>query len=194
MFFLQRPNKSQIAACLDRLKDSNPTYPNPGLTHPDRTRSKEALEPPDTFHVDQHSIILGQGQATFEHASKALFNWKMYETGWTFLEPQIPPKAGNAYTVTAKHFGFYSLNPVQVIYTTQTDTRACFAVGSLPGHVEHGEERFMLELSPAGVTFEILAVSRPASPLVRLAAPLGRRIQEKFFEDAQKLMRIATSP
>ena len=183
MFFLQRPTKSQITACLKRC-DLQPTYPNPGLTHPDK-----ALEPPNTFHVDRHSVTLGQGQEVFERAKKALFSWRMYETGWTFLEPQTPPKAGSVHAVTAKHFGFYSLNPVQVIYTVQTDARACFAVGSLPGHVEHGEERFLLELAPAGVVFEILAVSRPASPLVRLAAPLGRRIQGAFFRDAQEAMK-----
>ena len=72
-----------------------------------------------------------------------------------------------------------------------------FAVGTLPGHVECGEERFTVEWQAADDTvfYEVFAFSRPDHPLVRLAGPLARRIQRRFALDSlQSMVRSITLP
>ena len=66
-----------------------------------------------------------------------------------------------------------------------------FAYGTLPGHVETGEELFLVEWDQAtdAVTYNILAFSRPRHPLVRLGRPLVRRLQQRFREDSAAAMQ-----
>ena len=69
-----------------------------------------------------------------------------------------------------------------------------FAYGTLPGHVERGEERFQVSFNPASgeVKYEISAFSRPAVLLSKLGYPFVRRLQERFAESsAQALARAA---
>ena len=56
--------------------------------------------------------------------------------------------------------------------------RRGFSYGTLTGHPETGEERFLLErLDDGRVTLTITAISRPASTLARLGGPLTRAAQ-----------------
>jgi uncharacterized protein (UPF0548 family) len=68
--------------------------------------------------------------------------------------------------------------PVRVIEVIDTAGATGFAYGTLPGHPESGEERFLVRLDPEGtVRAEIRAFSRPGRWFSRLARPAGRRIQ-----------------
>jgi uncharacterized protein (UPF0548 family) len=65
------------------------------------------------------------------------------------------------------------------VYVIDEPRRRGFAYGTLPGHPECGEEAFLLERHDDGrVTFTIIAFSRPAHALAKLAGPLVRRIQD----------------
>ena len=65
--------------------------------------------------------------------------------------------------------------PCRVIEVIEEPHRRGFTYGTLPGHPEAGEERFLLEQHPDGrVSFTITACSRPATVLVRMAGPLNR--------------------
>lgn len=55
-----------------------------------------------------------------------------------------------------------------------------FAYGTLPGHPEAGEERFLIHFDTVRAT--IRAFSRPARWYTKLGAPLARRIQDKTTE------------
>jgi uncharacterized protein (UPF0548 family) len=68
-----------------------------------------------------------------------------------------------------------------------------FAVGTLPDHVERGEERFAVEWHEAddAVYYEVFAFSRPAHPLVKATQPLARRIQRRFAVDSLRSMQVA---
>lgn len=65
-----------------------------------------------------------------------------------------------------------------------------FAYGTLPGHAEIGEERFLLEWDRAtdSVCYDILAFSRPNHFLTRLGYPLVRRTQKRFGRDSAVAM------
>ena len=61
-----------------------------------------------------------------------------------------------------------------------------FAFGTLPSHVECGEERFLVEWdrNDDNVWYDILAFSRPKFWVCRLGQPLVRRLQRKFARDS----------
>ena len=75
-------------------------------------------------------------------------------------------------------------------------SRFGFAYGTLPGHVESGEERFLIEWERDGssVWYDILAFSRPNHFLARLGYPLVRREQKRFRRDsAASMLRAVRS-
>jgi len=54
-----------------------------------------------------------------------------------------------------------------------------FAYGTLPGHPESGEERFLVHLNDDHiVTAQIRAFSRPGRWFTRLGRPIARRVQD----------------
>jgi uncharacterized protein (UPF0548 family) len=64
-----------------------------------------------------------------------------------------------------------------------------FAYGTLPGHVEAGEERFLVEwLADDAVWYDLLAISRPRYWGARLAYPLARRLQRTFAQRSRARM------
>jgi uncharacterized protein (UPF0548 family) len=167
------------------------------FSYPEVGASREG--PPPGYGVNHHRGRLGEGPETFERAVEAMRRWKMYETGWTrLLWPEAPISEGTVIGVLGRHLGFVSLNACRIVYTVEDDgpvRRYGFAVGTLPGHVERGEERFTVEWHAAGdsVFYDLFAFSRPAHPLARAAPPLARLIQRRFALDSLRSMRTAVS-
>ena len=66
-----------------------------------------------------------------------------------------------------------------------------FAYGTLPDHVESGEERFVVEWDEASgeVWYDILAFSRLRHPLVRIGNPYVRRMQKRFGKESAAAMQ-----
>jgi uncharacterized protein (UPF0548 family) len=66
-----------------------------------------------------------------------------------------------------------------------------FVYGTLPGHVECGEERFLIEWDQSNdsVWYDILAFSRPHHVLTRIGYPVVRRLQKKFARDSAAVMQ-----
>jgi uncharacterized protein (UPF0548 family) len=100
--------------------------------------------------------------------------------------------------VKARACGTWSLSAARVVYVVNesgTVERFGLAYGTLPDHVETGEERFTIEWdhNDDSVWYDILAFSRPRHPLVKLAAPLARRLQMQFARDSMKRMREIAS-
>ena len=71
-----------------------------------------------------------------------------------------------------------------------------FAYGTLPDHVESGEERFLIEWDQVGgaVWYDILAFSRPHHLLARLGYPYVRRVQRSFGKASASAMVRAVTP
>lgn len=74
-------------------------------------------------------------------------------------------------------------------------TRFGFAYGTLPGHVESGEERFLIEWDHAAdmVFYDLLAFSRPRHFLTRIGKWQVRRLQRRFGQDSVAAMRRAVA-
>jgi uncharacterized protein (UPF0548 family) len=67
-----------------------------------------------------------------------------------------------------------------------------FAYGTLPGHEEIGEERFLVRLDAAdqSVWYDIFAFSRPGK-WARFAQPLARILQRRFVRESKIAMARA---
>ncbi len=123
----------------------------------------------------------------------------MYDLSWTRLcWPDTPIAAGSTVAVLAHHFGFWSLNASRIIYLIEEDgavQRYGFAFGTLPGHMEQGEERFMVEWHhhDDSVWYEVFAFARAKHLLAKAGYPLTRLIQKRFALDSQRSMCAAAN-
>jgi len=192
VLLLREPSDAKIRRFLDGQISLPFSYPEVGA-------SRDGAPP--GYVVNHHRGRLGTGTQAFARAVDALRRWKMYETGWTRLcWPDAPISEGTVVGVVGRHLGIRSLNACRIAYVFEDEglphKRYGFAVGTLPGHVERGEERFTLEWNAAddAVSYEVFAFSRPAHPLVKLAQPLAHRIQHQFATDSlQSMARTITN-
>ena len=158
-------------------------------------------QPPAGFTADHNRIKLGAGQETFARAQSALRNWKHFDLGWvTVAPPRQPLEVGTTVAVQAKFFGLWWVNAARIVYTVNEqegqNPRYGFAYGTLPDHVESGEERFTVEWKKDeddSVWYDLYAFSRPKHPLARLAYPLTRMLQKRFARESLAAMQSAAS-
>jgi uncharacterized protein (UPF0548 family) len=153
-------------------------------------RSREGSPP--GYVVDHRRVRLGAGGATFQAACAALRRWAMFRLGWVRLcWPETPIVPGAVVAILARAMGLWWLNACRVVYVMDEEqpARFGFAYGTLPGHVECGEERFTVEWHDDGsVWYDLFAFSRPGCWLTRLGYPLARRVQKRFGRDSLEAM------
>jgi len=186
MFLVGEPSEEDAARFVASQRDLPFTYPEVGRTN---------STPPTNYTIDHNRIQLGSGEATYRSAVDALKNWRHFELGWVTIAPRgVPVEVGATVAVKARAFGTWSLSATRIVYTIEEERRFGFAYGTLPDHVEKGEERFLIEWLPDDtVWYDILAFSRPRHPLVRLSAPLARRLQKQFARASLNRMKnVAT--
>jgi uncharacterized protein (UPF0548 family) len=153
---------------------------------------------PDSFTLDHTRVELGHGAAVFNSAKSALAGWKQFDLSWLEAWPSTTPlRTGETVLVIARAGGLWWTNAARIVYTIDDDlpsaSRFGFAYGTLAGHVESGEERFLIEWNRAtdAVHFDILAFSRPRHPLVRLNKRQARKMQKRFATEACAAMQRA---
>jgi uncharacterized protein (UPF0548 family) len=188
VFVIRPPSKQQIEWFLATQRDLPFSYPEVGATR---------AVPPPGYTVDHNRIQLGAGAAAFERAAEALRRWAMFDIGWVRLcWPETSLAVGATFGVAIRHFGFWSLNSARIVYLLDEDDsvrRYGFAYGTLPGHAERGEERFMVEWrrEDDSVWYDLLAYSRPNHPLTWAGYPLTRMLQRRFARDSKGAMAQA---
>jgi uncharacterized protein (UPF0548 family) len=190
MFLARKPSDETIRQFIASQHDLPFTYHEVGAT-----RSET---PPADFTVDHNRIRLGDGENTYRSAVSALRSWQQFNLGWvTIVPPNTPVEVGRTVAVQAQTFGFWSLSAARVVYLVEdlADVkRFGFAYGTLPNHVECGEERFTIEWQEDdSVWYDLYAFSRPQHPLVRLAFPVARKLQHRFVRDSLAVMLRASS-
>jgi len=167
-----------------------------------------AATPPAGYVVDRTRIELGSGEPVFRAATAALRRWEQFRLGWVEAwSPQTPLEPGRVVAVLGWAMGLWWVNACRIIYTIDEaenesgqsagqSTRFGFAYGTLPGHVERGEERFLVDWNRETdrVFYDILAFSRPNHWLTRVGYPMVRRSQKRFGrESAASMFRAVSS-
>lgn len=131
---------------------------------------------PAGYHHVQKSEVIGRGRQRFEEAAAAGMRWGMLRGAGLRVEATTDVAAVGSEVIAR-------LGPVgapcRVVYVVDEPDQRGFAYGTLPGHAESGEERFMVRFDPAtgDVYAEVAAFSRHATWWSRLGAPVTALIQ-----------------
>jgi uncharacterized protein (UPF0548 family) len=186
MLTVRKPGDELRRRFLEAQSRLNFTYAEVGAT---------AKSPPAGYNIDHTRAALGEGESVFRAARRGLEQWEQFRIGWLEVwPPRTPIRAGETVVVIARVFGIWSLNTARIVYvvddSSESMTRFGFAYGTLPGHVEAGEERFLVEWdrSDNRVWYDILAFSRPRHPLTRLGNFEVRRMQKRFARESAAAM------
>jgi uncharacterized protein (UPF0548 family) len=190
--FFRRPSDEIISQRIGAQAALDFTYAEVGATR--------GQVVPAGYPINRIRGRVGTGRAAFTAASTALDSWEMYRTGWTRLCPAfVPVREGELFAVLARHLGLWSLNICRVVYTLREEdergARTGFAIGTLPDHVERGEERFTVEWDRETdeVSYELFAFARSKPWLAGLTYPLARPLQRRFAADSLSAMRRAVN-
>lgn len=191
MFFLTKPSPATLDRILTDCADAPLTYDAVGATR---------STPPAGFYIDRYDAELGRGAEVFERACAAVDRFVMYPKPWTEIHRNFEkPREGAMFIALIRHLGFWSANPSRIVYTvdeTGGETRRYgFALGTVTGHAETGEERFEVSWDTRTdvITYHVLAFSRPYELLARLGTPIARALQRRFGRQSRQAMIDAVS-
>src|ERR1700733_4938230 len=185
MLTLQKPSAESIRPFLAAQAKLSFTYSAVGAT---------AGTPPAGYVVDHTRIKLGEGEPVFQSARAALQRWEQFRLGWVEAwSPDTPIRSGEVVAVMGGAFGLWCLNSCRIVYVVDESGpihKFGFAYGTLPGHVESGEERFLIQWDRGenSAWYDIFAFSRPNHLLTRLGYPVVRRLQKRFGRDSAASM------
>ena len=114
---------------------------------------------------------IGTSQQRFEQAADAVMRWGMQRGAG--LGVQASSEVAEVDTVVLVRMGFLPA-PCRVVYVIDEPDIRGFAYGTLPGHPESGEERFVVRRDPttSAVFAEVSAFSRPATWWSKAGRPL----------------------
>jgi uncharacterized protein (UPF0548 family) len=192
MPFLGKPTAETIRKFLADQAELDLTYWPPGAT---------TATPPAGYAVDRTRVKLGASVRVFDEGKSALKHWRQFRLGWVEIHPENAPiNQGQVVAILARSVGLWWLNACRVVTVMDEDgpvSRFGFAYGTLPGHAESGEERFLVEWDRRddSVWYDILAFSRPRHFLAKLGYPWARHVQRRFRQDSAAAMcREAGSP
>ncbi|WP_018296441.1 DUF1990 family protein [Corynebacterium lubricantis] len=108
-----------------------------------------------------------------EAASEKLLSWAVQRSTFRVVATDTPLQQGSVVEMSvgigklALRFG------CRVVDYVHEPTYRSFTYGTLPGHVERGEEKFSLRQAPDGtITFSIVVHSEPATWWLKIARPI----------------------
>jgi uncharacterized protein (UPF0548 family) len=183
MIYLTIPNAAHTARFNARQSKLAFTY-QPVFCTQTKTR-------PSGFDADEQRVHVGEGKQAFERAKKAIRSWQMFPKPWTLIQPQTAPIAeGEQVAMFARYFGLWWRNACRIVYVIDEQNRYGFAYGTTPGHIEKGEELFLVEMDEnERVWYTIKAYSRPRHIFAIIGYPLMRMLQARFRKDSAAAMQ-----
>lgn len=169
-----------------RLRDLALTYREVGATG-------HAL--PDGYSHLARDVEIGRGEPAFRAAGEALMTWEMFRGAGLHVAASEPRAAVGVNVVVTAGVGPVRVDaPCRVVHVVEQPDRLGFTYGTLRGHPVSGEESFSVLLEQDGrVRFVLIAFSRPASLLSRLAGPVGRAAQSMAADRYAASLRRAAS-
>ena len=183
MVFFKKPEMKTVSRFIENQRDAFLSY-----TEINKTRQNLPVK---NFNNDFQKVAVGKGKTDFELAKSALKNWAHFPNHWAEIKPeQASTVPGTNLCLCIRLFGMWWLNACRIVYQTDEVQKFGFAYGTLPAHIESGEELFQVEIDDNDVVwYEIRAFSKPRHWLVRFAKPVVRLLQEKFRRDSADAVR-----
>lgn len=165
-------------------RTQQPTYHDVGaLLRPDPPTPDLAVE-----------RVLGRGREVFERAVASFRGYDVARSAGTVWPADATVVEGGTVLVAARFgpVGLAAMN--RIVGVVDELDRWGFAYGTLPGHVEVGEEAFVVSRRPDdAVVATITARSRSALPGARLLqpvlVPIQRRYAERYLDAVEKAVR-----
>jgi uncharacterized protein (UPF0548 family) len=152
------------AATRDRLTNADLTYQEVGAT---------AGDLPAGYRQLACSVPIGHGHRVFAAAGEAVCRWQVQMGAGLRVAASAPTAVPGAVVILGLGIG-----PLHLLAQSR---RRGFAYGTLPGHPESGEEAFIVEHHDDDtVSLEVVAFSRPATRLGKIAGPLGAVVQRRI--------------
>jgi len=189
MMYLRKPSESQIRQCLQKVKDLPFSYAQVGA-------SRTVL--PQEYFSFRYRRPMGKGRENFVRVKMALQNWQMLNLGWFKLYfSNTPIEKGQVICTLIKVAGVWFLNPCRIVYVVDgvggkdKKQQFGFAYGTLPGHVEQGEELFLVEWSPEEDTvwYEVRAFSKHAHILPKVFSFWVNILRTRLLRDSTEAIK-----
>lgn len=130
---------------------------------------------PQSFHHVLVERRIGRGPEVFARARSAVLSYAAQRG--TGLRPEATAPTAAPGVDLLCHLGLGRLSlavPCRVVWTLDEAQRAGFGYGTLEGHVESGEEGFLVELRGVDVYAVVRAYSVPVSRVMRALGPVAR--------------------
>ncbi len=165
-----------------------PTYPEVGATIGGPL--------PEGYDLLRRSRVIGHGGDDFAQAAESLMTWQMHRRAGLAVAPSTPRATAGTNVVLTLTAGPARITaPCRVVHVTDTSAATGFAYGTLPGHLECGEESFTVRLAADGqVSLNIVAFSRPALWYSRLFVPVSRLVQHRIIDRYLNAACVGRSP
>ena len=128
-----------------------------------------------TYSTFSHRRVVGHGEDAYARCVSALLSGRAHRAAGA---PLTGPFTVDG-VVTIRPLGLRSLSsPCRILVRGSGPEHTLLVYGTLPGHLEEGEESFRIDLTDAGdVVVTVSAFSRPAHWLTRLGGPVALAAQ-----------------
>jgi uncharacterized protein (UPF0548 family) len=129
---------------------------------------------PAGYHHLEVERRLGAGDAAYRRACESVMTYGA-QRGLGLRPRATAPRAAVGVEILSRLLVVGV--PCRIVWAVEGAERTGFGYGTLEGHIESGEEGFLVERRGAEVYAVVRAYSRPAGWLTRLGGPLSRRLQ-----------------
>jgi uncharacterized protein (UPF0548 family) len=170
-FWLRRPNEQQLKSVLSAQSKFPVTCATFDMS--------DQAHAPRGFKETGGSVLLGHGQSVLDGAVQNIKHWRVHEHAGLNVTPHGTEvnESDDVMLLKKLLIGYVTVS-CRVLSITQSRDQWGFTYGTLPHHVERGEELFMVaRASDGAVTFTVRAMSRPGHFLTKVGAPVARLIQ-----------------
>lgn len=146
---------------------------------------------PDGYSHLNVRTHLGSGPGVLRAAAEALLDFRMHRAIPVQIKASVGRVETGAFVEVGMGVGRLRLTaPCRVVWVEEGRRRSGWAYGTLPGHPEHGEEAFVVEMDDAEeVWLTVTAFSRPAGAAARLGGPLVRVFQRAYARRCGAVLR-----
>jgi uncharacterized protein (UPF0548 family) len=135
-----------------------------------------------SMKTTEYCMSVGTGLDAFEKAVLCLSQFAVHErAGFQVLKTSNSLEVNSCVLLKLSLFPFYITSVCRITNIISSSNTFGFTYGTLPHHIEVGEELFLIELTKTNnVLFKIKTISRPGNKFAILVKPYSNHLQLKF--------------